>query len=630
MTESGTRPTGRDHILALALPLAVALTTFVVFLPALWNDFVNWDDHINFVNNKSFRGLGWENLRWMFTTTLMGHYIPFTWMTLAVDYLVWGLKPFGYHLTNVVLHATNAALVAVIARRLLARAMGVSGVALGVGAAVSALVFSLHPLRAESVAWVTERRDVLSGAFFLSTILLYLVAADLHGSRRRWFLAGSIACYTLAVGSKSIVMSLPLVLVILDIYPLRRLPANPRTWLRPPIRGLWLEKLPFVVLALVCGAVSYYAVAANSFVTPLERYPWSARVGMVMYSLWFYVSKTAVPRALSPLYELPVTIHPLEGPFLVSLVGVTVITVAVVALAYRWPAGLAVWAYYGIVLAPVSGLVHSGHQLAHDRYSYLSCLGFALLAGALASVIARRAVTRTLRPGVARVAAAGGAAALAGLGILTWFQVQAWRDGDTLWRTALEADPSCSICQANLGTALITAGYLDLARERFERVVELRPDRVQTHLYIGITLANLGKLEEAIGHFERVLAKYPDDPDALSSLGVTLGLLGRHAEALEHLRHAARIKPTDANIQVNLAAAFLELKRAPEALNHYRRAIELEPELAAARSGLARTYILLGRASDAQRELEVLRRLDPVRAAQLQLPTIHDPAALAR
>lgn len=630
MIESTVRPAWRVHGPTLALSLGVAVVTAVVFLPALRNEFVNWDDYINLVDNRSYRGLSWANLRWMFTTVLMGHYIPLTWLSFAVDYLIWGMDPFGYHLTNLVLHAANAVLVVLVASRLLARAMGAAGLTLRAGAAVAALVFSLHPLRAESVAWVTERRDVLSGLFFLATILLYLEAVDRPApSRRRW-LAGSVACYVLAIGSKSIVMSLPLVLVLLDVYPLRRLPPHPRRWLASEARRIWLEKVPYFLVATLGAGLAYYAVAVNSFVTPLERYPWPARVGMVAFSLWFYVSKTVVPARLSPLYELPPIIHPLQGEFLVSLVAVALITAVLIAARHRWPAGLAAWVSYGIVLAPVSGLVHSGHQLAHDRYSYLSCLGFALLAGGAVIAVARRAAAGGLHPMIARVGAAGGAVALAGLATMTWLQTQVWRDSDTLWRTAVEVDPTCSICHANLGVSLAKAGHFGLAIERFERVIDLRPDRVRTHFHIGLMLANLGRLEEAVSHFRRVLAAYPDDSLALSSLAVTRGKQGRHAEALHLLRHAARISPSDANIQANIGTAFLELRRTSEALDHYRRAAELSPELPSARYGLVRTYLALGRDTEAEAEWKVLRRLDPALAAQVPVSPTTEPAALAR
>ena len=196
----------------VALPSPYGVVTFVIYSPALPNQFLDWDDSANFLNNPHFRGLGWEQLRWMFTTFLMGHWIPLTWITFGLDYLVWGMNPIGYHLTNILLHAANAAAFYFVAYRLLAKAMtGFGEIGLRLGAATAALSFALHPLRAESVAWVTERRDVLSGLFFLLTILTYLNACDAQGATRRRWLGSSVGCYILALASKSIVMTLPFV-----------------------------------------------------------------------------------------------------------------------------------------------------------------------------------------------------------------------------------------------------------------------------------------------------------------------------------------------------------------------------------------------------------------------------------
>src|SRR5213594_3953589 len=198
-------------------PLLVALFTLAAFLPALQNQFVNWDDKDNFLDNPHYRGLGWTHLRWMWTTHL-GHYIPLTWMTLGLDYLIWGMNPTGYHLTNLLLHAANAVLVY---RLIVALVPGVGARA----ALVGALGFAIHPLRVESVAWATERRDVLSGLFYLATVLGYLRFAEAQREGRPWrgWLAASVGCFLLSLLAKAWGITLPLVLLALDVYPLRRL-----------------------------------------------------------------------------------------------------------------------------------------------------------------------------------------------------------------------------------------------------------------------------------------------------------------------------------------------------------------------------------------------------------------------
>src|SRR5437867_6155241 len=242
------------------VPALIALVTFAAFLPVLQNQFVDWDDQRNFLDNHHYRGLGWTHLRWMWWTTHMGHYIPLTWMTLGLDYLLWGLNPLGYHLTSLLLHAANAVVFFFVVRRLLTRALSSPserGYALAVSAGVAALGFAIHPLRVESVVWVTERRDVLSGLFYLLTILIYLRACEGGARGRGWYWL-SVAVFVGALLSKSMVVNLPVVLVILDVYPLRRLGGS-IGWRSEPARRVYVEKVPFVRLAAAASAIALWA-----------------------------------------------------------------------------------------------------------------------------------------------------------------------------------------------------------------------------------------------------------------------------------------------------------------------------------------------------------------------------------
>src|SRR6059036_859315 len=238
-------------------PLLIALITFAAFLPALQNQFVNWDDKDNFLDNPHYRGLGWTHLRWMWTTHL-GHYIPLTWMTLGLDYVLWGMNPVGYHLTSLLLHAANAVGFFFVVCRILTLALPAPserGHALTAGFA--ALVFAIHPLRVESVAWVTKRRDVLSGLFYLLTILVYLRDCE-RGERGRGWYWLSVAVFVCALLSKSMVVNLPVVLLILDVYPLRRL-GGAVGWWSERARRVYVEKIPFVLLAAAASAVALMA-----------------------------------------------------------------------------------------------------------------------------------------------------------------------------------------------------------------------------------------------------------------------------------------------------------------------------------------------------------------------------------
>jgi Flp pilus assembly protein TadD len=602
------------------LPWLLAGITFATFLPALWNGFVEWDDYVNLIENQRYRGLGWPQLRWMATTTLMGHYIPVTWLTFGLDYSLWGMNPLGYHLTNNALHALNAAVFYLVALRLLRAASGATGALLRLSAATATLFFALHPLRAESVAWATERRDVLSGLFFLLTILLYLRAAQApDGARRRGVLAASAACFALGLLSKSIIMTLPALLLILDVYPLGRLPWQPWRWSQRAARPVLLEKAPFFAVGLAGAAVSYWAVAHNDFITPLAKYPWSGRIGMTFYSYWFYLWKTAWPGGLSPLYELPQVVDPLAPRFLGTALGVAAVSALALALAirFRWPAGLAAWIYYLVFLGPVTGIVHSGHQLAHDRYSYLACLGFALLVGGAVSAMADPRLARAVRPGLAQLATGATTVWVLALGLLTWYQVQVWRDTDTLWRFALESDAECSVCHSNLGAQLLKQYAYGPARKHFERALELRPDRHRTRSNYGLALSRLGETERALEELHTAVAYHPTDADALSNLGGILISEKRLPEALAYLERAVAAKPDHAIARANLGSALTEAGRPTAGVPHLERAAQINPDEALIWLLLGRARLAAGDFRGAERAYETLAKLNNPSARRL-------------
>src|SRR5947209_1034151 len=292
------------------IPLVIAFSTLTAFLPTLQNQFVSWDDDKNFLENPHYRGLGWTELCWMWTTHL-GHYIPLTWMTLGLDYLLWGMNPLGYHLTNLLLHAANAVVFFFAVRRILTLTLPSPSErdhALAVSAGFAALVFAIHPLRVESVAWATERRDVLSGLFYLAAILVYLRACEREERGRGWYRL-SVAVFGCALLSKSMVVNLPIVLLILDVYPLRRL-GGALGWWSEPARRVYVEKIPFVLLAAAASAIALMAQFSIHTVTSLAQLSVPGRLAVSVYGLSFYLWKTVAPVNLSPLYELPPAVNP--------------------------------------------------------------------------------------------------------------------------------------------------------------------------------------------------------------------------------------------------------------------------------------------------------------------------------
>src|SRR2546428_5898672 len=455
------------------VPVVIALITCAAFLAALQNQFVNLDDNDNFLDNPHYRGLAWTHLRWMWTTH-QGHYIPLTWMTLGLDYLLWGMNPVGYHLMSLLLHAANAVVFFFVVRRILTLALpspSERGHAVAVSAGFAALVFAIHPLRVESVAWVTERRDVLSGLFYLSAILVYLRACERGARGRGWYWL-SVAVFGCALLSKSMVVNLPVVLLILDVYPLRRLGGFVGWW-SEPARPIYVEKIPFVLLAAAASAVAVMAQLSKSAMIPVAHLSVLGRLAVSAYGLSFYLWKMVVPLNLSPLYMLPPTVDPEAPPFILSYGLVLAITAIVLALRRRMPGLPAVWLAYIVVLLPVLGIFQSGQQIAADRYTYLAGLGWAILAGAglLFSLGRSKTGTLTTSP-IAGVAMC----LVVGLGVLTWDQVKVWHDSEKLWTHVLAMDPQSSIAENNLGVARAGERKLAEAVEHYQRALQIRPD----------------------------------------------------------------------------------------------------------------------------------------------------------
>jgi Flp pilus assembly protein TadD len=603
-------------------PVLIGLLSTVPFLPALDGQFLAWDDDVNLVTNQWYRGLGWAEIRWAFSNVRMGHYIPITWLSFSANYAAGGMSPWGYHLVNLLLHAANAATFYLVARRLLAAARdggsqaGRGETTVTWGAAVAALVFALHPLRVESVAWVTERRDVLSGFFFLTAVLAYLRAVETGDRPARRFMAGSMLLFAAGLLSKASIMALPAVLVLLDVYPLNR---GAFAWRRLVVEkaGYWTLGAAGAVGALVALKVSRLRITSYGVYGP------GARIAMVAYSLWFYPAAWAWPVRLSPMYELPATVDPLAWRFVGPALGVVAVTILLCTLRTRWPAGLAAWVYSALMVLPISGVVHSGFQLAHDRYSYLSGLGLALVVGGAVSWLLRAGRARRVGRPVLVAACGVATVVIASLGIGTWQQSRIWRDSETLWRWGLEADGRCAVCANNLAVVLLnrpshtpadaaeaeslarravaanptydsaytTLGTILAARQddreaeaAFREAMRLAPERLGAAANLGAIYARNRRYAEAMPLLRAAWAKQPDTPGlrtnlavALRDQGLVLAKSGRLAEAVALLEEAVTVTPDDADLHRNLGLALWQQGRLDAAGPHLERAAALRP-----------------------------------------------------
>ena len=499
------------------VPAVVAAIVFLSFVRTLGADFLNWDDDVGLTDNPYYRGLSAENLAWMFTTFDLGHYQPLTWMTLGLDYVIWGMDPTGYHLTNVLIHAANGVLLYFVLLALIRQPLA---------AAAGALFWAVHPLRVESVAWITERRDVLCGLFVLLTVLSYLRMAserDAGGPWGRW-LAISLACFAGSLLSKALGIMLPAVLLAMDVWPLRRFVPGARV-------RLLMEKAPFLALAAADAAVMLLAMRDLDAVRSMGGYDFSQRIMQAAYGLFFYVWKTVIPVGLSPLYPIHLQMDPWDVKYVACLAAVVAGTGALVAFRKKWPAGLVAWFCYGALVFPVLGLVVCGQQLAADRYTYLACLPFSALWAA--AVVRFRAASF----------------AIPVLAALTLVQTGHWMNSLRLWDRVIEIEPSTPVAYLNRAATLMESGdpeaaLIDLnvflknepesdkllvkglwnrglayerlgdavnAERDYGRIIEIEPDHLLSRFRRGVVRAPMGNLPGAIKDFEETLRRAPPD-----------------------------------------------------------------------------------------------------------------------
>jgi tetratricopeptide (TPR) repeat protein len=588
------------------LPLAIAGITFAAFAPALNNEFLNWDDDKNLLNNDRFRGLGSEQLRWDFTAFFMGHYQPLTWVSYGTDYSIWGIKdPFGYHLTNLLLHALNAVLVYFLAARLLSLVRGLRGpppLAARVVAAVAALLFAVHPLRVESVAWATERRQVLSVCFLLACVLCYIRYAQGNQGRWRWY-AASVALLLVSVLSEAWAMTLPPILLLLDFYPLRRVALTVKSLSTRAGLHVLLDKIPFAAWGGCAAIMAARAqAAAPDTVKTLAEYGIPQRFAQAFYGLAFYVWKTLIPAGLAPLYEIPQHMSPFEPRFILA----TLLVVSAIVLVLKWracrPAGPVLLGVYVITLLPVLGFLQSGPQLVADRYSYVSCLPLALLAGAGLWWGADWLSHRWARLPALALSGAVAAVVIGGLAVLTWRQTFVWHDSQTLWKRTAAICPDSPYAHHNLGVELANKQLYDQAIAEFKQAISLNPRHVNALYSLGRALHLEGKTVESIQYFNAALAIKPNEAKAHLWLADALRALGRLGEAARHSELAAQLNPTGGVIPDSSPDA---------AVARLAAAVQSHPDDANARYQLGMVLGRVGRFPEAAQQLAECVRLQP-------------------
>ncbi|MBL0350903.1 MAG: tetratricopeptide repeat protein [Elusimicrobia bacterium] len=591
------------------------LFTVAAFAGGLRGGFLNFDDNTLLVENPNGRGFGGASILWMFTTFHMGHYMPLTWLSYALDHALWGMNPVGYHAVNLFFHFLNVALFYLLARRVFDRVPGVPRPAPGGwdGPALSAaLLYAVHPLRVESVVWITERRDVLSGFFLLLTLLAYWEAAPRGEKLGRRV----VPLFALSLLCKAWGITLPVVLILIDRFLLNRW-----SWAWEKKKGpLWGLAAAGAVLAAAAQSSSN-AVGSAFSAGGILRSVWQAAQG-----LWYYPLAHLWPLNLSPVNDFPV--GGAWGRGAAALGGAIVLSVFLWRSRRRRPFLAAGLAAYAVLVAPVLGFFQSGFQFVADRYTYVSAWPLVLLAaGGAWRWAARESRRREI------LWALLGIAALL-LTALSSRYARAWTDGESLWTWAVAARPESYTAQAGLGSYWIQRGQPEKALPCFERSVELNPRFAEGYLKEGEALELLGRKSETPPLYERARALNPGwsepylklgdayresgdlyraeslfraaanlrkgNAEILCRLGVTLMAQGKWAEARGPLLQAVRANPGDPHAFNDLGIVHSNLGDPVSAEKSFLRAIERSPDFAEARVNYGFLLLRTGRTEDAE------------------------------
>ncbi len=538
--------------------LLSAAAAFLVYLPALLNDFVNWDDDLYVYANPFIQSLDMRLLASAFTTFRGGNWNPLTWLSHALDYAVWGLNPLGHHLTNIMLHAANTYVVVLLAVTLVVvhqkrnklpvtdrKTLLVAGLATG-------LLFGLHPLRVESVAWISERKDLLCAFFFLLSLMAYLkyVEGDDEDKRLAARLLGKryllvLLTFILALLSKPMAVTLPVVLLLADWYPLNRIT-------RRTVRAVIAEKTPFMILSLATSILTIKAQGAA--VVPLEGIPFTTRVLVGIKALALYLWKMIMPYPLSPFYPYPRNVNVLSPGYFFPVVVIFASIILCIGFAKKNRLGLAAWGYYLITLFPVLGFVQVGGQAMADRYSYLPTIVPTLLVGLGIAGFYKKISVR----GVAIQAVFFGVVAtiVFSLTYLTESQIAKWKNSFVLWHYALEIDPQLALPHNNLALAYERRGETGPAIEHLRRAIELNPKWAVPHYNLANRYMGLGWNEKAIDELVIAITLFPQFAEAHNNLGILYASQGMLTEAVQQFQDAVTLQPDNEIYRNNLTRAM--------------------------------------------------------------------------
>lgn len=552
-----------EHRLTILACIVLALATFAVYGEVGSHRFIHFDDGAYVFDNQVVRaGLTLNGVKWAFTTLYAGYWMPLTWLSHMLDCQLFGLSAGGPHLSNLLFHIANTLLLFLW----LLRATRTPGPAFLVAA-----LFAWHPLHVESVAWVAERKDVLSTFFWLLTMWAYLWYVE-RPAGGRYFLV--LLCFGLGLMVKPMLVTLPLALLLLDYWPLHRWTPNQqdeKTFTRVTGGRLVLEKVPLLILSLLCSAVTVYAQKTSGALARLGEIPLTERVATALVAYVWYPLKMLWPSRLAVLYPHPLDTFPLWQVLGAGLI-LVLISILIIRLRRSYPYLLVGWLWYLGTLLPVIGLVQVGDQAWADRFTYVPLIGLFIL-----SVWGAREVTALL-PGARGLRPLGAVIILAALLVVTFFQVRLWRDSITLFEHTLSVTGDNYLIQHNLGVALAARGQREQAAAHFLEALRLNPANARAQNRRGEDLVAQGKIDAGIARFQRAVKLKPDLVEAYNNLGLAYASQGRMDQALAMFRQAIALDRNFAAAYKNLAMALMCQGKNKEAGEMLENAARLKPD----------------------------------------------------
>jgi Tfp pilus assembly protein PilF len=578
----------RSHPVHIFICLGLALIVIVPFYQTSQFEFVIYDDSAYIMSNKNIQaGFDRSSVSWVFTTLFASNWQPLTWLSLMLDYKMYGTGAGGYHVTNVLIHLVNTLLLFLIFGRMTGR-LWQSGFV--------AALFSVHPLHVESVAWVMARKDVLSAMFWLLTMGAYAYYAD-NPSLKRYVWV--VIAFVLGLMSKPMIVTLPFVLLLLDYWPLRRFQGGIF------IAGwrLILEKIPLIALSAIVSVITIYGQGSSGALKSLGDIGLSDRMANAIVSYGGYMAKMLWPMNLTCFYP-----YPPSFPISIVLLSLTFLG-AVCFFSFKYirtaPYLAMGWFWYLITLLPVCGIIQVGDQAMADRYTYIPLIGlFIAIAWGIPDLLKGNPFYRYFIP-----IAAGITILL--LVILTFNQTGIWKNSVALFEHAIAVTEGNYVAHNNLGSYLMRLNRFDEAASHFEKVVQIKPDDEKYLNNLGIALFRQNRYDEAMKYYLRAIAVNPDFADSYINAADVCLFSGRENEALEYYRKGLHLRPGNPVAESNVADILIRQEKLDEAIIFLRAAIRHHPDYAVARNTLAVVLARKNQISEAIDELNEALRINP-------------------